>query len=258
MSPKGRANAPPALLVSLCCCSSPSPVRRRGRLRAAGERRPRNPADRQLGNARNRRHPRRCRGQGCDERALRRLAHRPAPGFQALVGENPQCARRARRRTCPTRRSTRSSARSTSSASRSAPTAISPTSASCSIAREPRPSSGVEGGEIRRSIPMLLIPITVSGGTATSVELKNAVAAGLGAITAPRKARSTMSGSAAWASIPMLVNAAQIDAPRARLVAQYPRSLRRGRHPGRRSPAAAALSRRAGAGALHRPPRPRS
>jgi hypothetical protein len=33
---------------------------------------------------------------------------------------------------------------------------------------------GVEGGEVRRSAPMLLIPITVSAGTETSVELKNA------------------------------------------------------------------------------------
>jgi hypothetical protein len=33
---------------------------------------------------------------------------------------------------------------------------------------------GVEGGQIQRSLPMLLIPVTVSGGTATSVELRNA------------------------------------------------------------------------------------
>ncbi|HET9813593.1 MAG TPA: heavy-metal-associated domain-containing protein [Sphingomicrobium sp.] len=32
---------------------------------------------------------------------------------------------------------------------------------------------GVEGGEVQRSVPMLLIPVTVTGGTATSVELKN-------------------------------------------------------------------------------------
>ncbi|HEX8937015.1 MAG TPA: heavy-metal-associated domain-containing protein [Sphingomicrobium sp.] len=36
------------------------------------------------------------------------------------------------------------------------------------------PFLGVEGGEIQRSVPMLLIPVTVSGGTATSVELRNA------------------------------------------------------------------------------------
>jgi hypothetical protein len=33
---------------------------------------------------------------------------------------------------------------------------------------------GVEGGEVRRSVPMLLIPVTVTGGTATTVELRNA------------------------------------------------------------------------------------
>ena len=33
---------------------------------------------------------------------------------------------------------------------------------------------GVEGGEVQRSVPMLLIPVTVSGGTATTVELRNA------------------------------------------------------------------------------------
>jgi hypothetical protein len=33
---------------------------------------------------------------------------------------------------------------------------------------------GVEGGEIQRSVPMLLIPIMVSGGTATTVEIRNA------------------------------------------------------------------------------------
>ena len=32
---------------------------------------------------------------------------------------------------------------------------------------------GVQGGEVRRSAPMLLIPITISGGTETSVELRN-------------------------------------------------------------------------------------
>ena len=36
------------------------------------------------------------------------------------------------------------------------------------------PFLGVEGGEIRRSQPMLLIPVTVTAGTETSVELRNA------------------------------------------------------------------------------------
>lgn len=33
---------------------------------------------------------------------------------------------------------------------------------------------GVEGGEVQRSSPMLLIPVTISAGTSTSVELRNA------------------------------------------------------------------------------------
>src|SRR5689334_10761695 len=35
------------------------------------------------------------------------------------------------------------------------------------------PFLGVEGGEIQRSVPMLLIPIMVTGGTETAVELRN-------------------------------------------------------------------------------------
>jgi hypothetical protein len=36
------------------------------------------------------------------------------------------------------------------------------------------PFLGVEGGQIQRSVPMLLIPITITAGTETSVELRNA------------------------------------------------------------------------------------
>jgi hypothetical protein len=35
------------------------------------------------------------------------------------------------------------------------------------------PFLGVEGGEIQRSVPMLLIPVTVTGGAETTVELRN-------------------------------------------------------------------------------------
>ena len=35
------------------------------------------------------------------------------------------------------------------------------------------PFLGVEGGEVRRSVPMLLIPVTVTAGTETTVELRN-------------------------------------------------------------------------------------
>ncbi len=57
---------------------------------------------------------------------------------------------------------------------------------------------GLAGGEIQRSQPMLLIPILVTGGTATSVELRNAWQKAW-ANSARRKARSTMCASAAWA-----------------------------------------------------------
>ena len=110
--------------------------------------------------------PRRARYAGW------RIAQRQ--GFKALwakmhnapIAQAPNLAGR--------RRSTRSSARSTSSASRSAPTATSRISACCSTAAAPRQFLGVEGGEVEHSAPMLLIPVMVSGGTATSVELRNA------------------------------------------------------------------------------------
>jgi hypothetical protein len=35
------------------------------------------------------------------------------------------------------------------------------------------PFLGVEGGEVQRSVPMLLIPVIVTAGTETSVELRN-------------------------------------------------------------------------------------
>ena len=64
------------------------------------------------------------------------------------------------------------SARSSSSASRSAPTATSPTSAYCSTGRA-RANCSALPAQVRRSAPMLLIPVMVTGGTATSVELRN-------------------------------------------------------------------------------------
>ena len=55
-------------------------------------------------------------------------------------------------------------------------------------------------GEVRRSAPMLLIPVLTTGGTATSFEFATPGSAP-GPSSAPRKARSIMSGSAAWGSI---------------------------------------------------------
>ena len=55
------------------------------------------------------------------------------------------------------------------------------------------PFLGAEGAEVQRSSPMLLIPITVSGGTETSVELKNAWQRAWAQFRT-RRARSIMSG----------------------------------------------------------------
>ncbi len=174
------------------CCCSPSPESGGG-LRAAGDRRPRHPADRQLGHARNRRHPRRRRRGRCADGALCRLADRPAAGLPRALGQDAQSRRSTRRRTCPIRRSTRSSARSTSSASRSAPTATSPISACCSIGRARREFLGVEGGQVQRSAPMLLIP---DHGHRRHGDQRRARkrGSGRGRSSAPRRARSIMCG----------------------------------------------------------------
>ena len=112
-------------------------------------------------------------GKDADQRALRRLADRPARGLQGAVGEDEQAAGHPRRRTCRIRPSTVWSARSSSSASRSAPTAISPTLGVLFDRHACRRTARASPGEVRRSAPMLLIPVMVSGGTATSVELRN-------------------------------------------------------------------------------------
>ena len=74
------------------------------------------------------------------------------------------------------------------------------------------PFLGVEGGEIRRSIPMLLIPITVSGGTSTSVELKNAWQKAWAQF---RTSQSTIDyvRVSGMGGDPMLINAAQVSRP---------------------------------------------
>ena len=71
---------------------------------------------------------------------------------------------------------------------------------------------GVEGGEVQRSSPMLLIPVTVTGGTGTSVELRNAWQRAW--------AQFRTSGSpidyvrvSGMGSDPLLVNAAQAGRP---------------------------------------------
>ena len=71
---------------------------------------------------------------------------------------------------------------------------------------------GVEGGEIRRSVPMLLIPITVTGGTATSVELRNLWQRAWAQFRTSQSAIDYVRVSG-LGSDPMLINAAQTQRP---------------------------------------------
>lgn len=71
---------------------------------------------------------------------------------------------------------------------------------------------GVEGGEIQRSAPMLLIPITVTGGTATTVELRNAWQRAWAQFRTSQSAIDYVRVSGMGVD-PMLVNAAQTQRP---------------------------------------------
>ena len=82
---------------------------------------------------------------------------------------------------------------------------------------------GVEGGEVQRSVPMLLIPVTVTAGTATSVELRNAWQRAWAQFRTSQSPIDYVRVSGMGVD-PMLVNAAQIDAAGPRLVAQPHRS----------------------------------
>jgi hypothetical protein len=71
---------------------------------------------------------------------------------------------------------------------------------------------GVEGGEIQRSVPMLLIPVTVSAGTATSVELRNAWQRAWAQFRTSQSSIDYVRVSGMGAD-PLLVNAAQASRP---------------------------------------------
>jgi len=71
---------------------------------------------------------------------------------------------------------------------------------------------GVEGGEIRRSAPMLLIPVTITGGTATSVELRNAWQRAWAQFRTSQSPLDYVRVSGLGVD-PMLVNAAQVQRP---------------------------------------------
>jgi hypothetical protein len=71
---------------------------------------------------------------------------------------------------------------------------------------------GVEGGKVERSAPMLLVPVTVSGGTATSVELRNAWQRAWAHFRAAQSPIDYVRVSG-MGSDPLLVNAAQTKRP---------------------------------------------
>jgi len=74
------------------------------------------------------------------------------------------------------------------------------------------PFLGVEGGAVEHSAPMLLIPITVSAGTATSVELKNAWQRAWAQFHTAQSPISYVRISGMGAD-PLLINAAQTSRP---------------------------------------------
>jgi len=71
---------------------------------------------------------------------------------------------------------------------------------------------GVDGGEVRRSVPMLLIPVTVTAGTATSVELRNAWQRAWAQFRTSQSPIDYVRVSGLGVD-PMLVNAAQVSRP---------------------------------------------
>src|SRR4051794_9202249 len=74
------------------------------------------------------------------------------------------------------------------------------------------PFLGVEGGEVRRSVPMLLIPVTVTAGTATSVELRNAWQRAWAQFRTSQSPIDYVRVSGLGVD-PMLVNAARVSRP---------------------------------------------
>ena len=71
---------------------------------------------------------------------------------------------------------------------------------------------GVEGGQVERSVPMLLVPVTITAGTATSVELRNAWQRTWAQFRTSQSPIDYVRISGMGAD-PMLVNAAQTGRP---------------------------------------------
>ena len=225
-------------------------------LRAARDRRPRDPAARQLGHAGGQRHPRRRRRHRCAVGALRRLAHRPAPGLPGALGQDAQCADQPGAEPARFGRSTRSSARSTSSARRSGPIATSPILGVLFDRARAAPFLGVEGGEVQRSVADAPDPGHGHRRDRDQRRASQRVAAGLGAVPHLAKPDRLCPGQRHGRR----PDAGQRGADRAagpRLVAQHHRYATAPRTSwSPRSSSSALYPGRAGAGAVHRPPRP--
>ena len=74
------------------------------------------------------------------------------------------------------------------------------------------PFLGVEGGEVQRSVPMLLLSVIVTGGTATTVELRNSWQRAWAQFRTSQSPIDYVRVSGTGVD-PMLVNAAQIQRP---------------------------------------------
>jgi hypothetical protein len=74
------------------------------------------------------------------------------------------------------------------------------------------PLLGVEGGQVQRSVPMLLIPVTITGGAETSVELRNAWQRAWAQFRTSQSPIDYVRVSGLGVD-PMLVNAAQTERP---------------------------------------------
>ena len=224
-------------------------VRRRDPGRANGIGGPRDPADRQQRDARNRRDQGRCRGQGCRRGALRGVADRPARGLQGAVGQDQWAAdfRSADLERFGARRPGR--------VDRRAERADRPQPLYRRAWRAVRPDA--RGGAARGGRAAAALgadaahPADDDRGIGDLGRAEECVAARVGAISHLAKRDRLCPGERDGGRSPARQRGAGA-APGARVVAQHRRLLRRVERARGRGQPQAALSRRAGARVLHR------
>jgi hypothetical protein len=181
------------------------------------------------------------------QRALCRLAHRPARGVQGAVGQDQQAA--DQRSAQPVRFGARQSGqldRRRARADRPQPLHRRPRHAVRPLAR--RRIARLCRGQ-QRSAPMLLIPVTGHGGTVTSVELRNPWQRAWAQFRTSQSAIDYVRVSGLGVD-PLLVNAARRGA-RAAAGGATSRPLRRGERAGRRGQADRLYPGRAGKALVH-------